>query len=69
MFYFADKKLGKNGDNQPKDEMVFTNKISLSGTKNFLWLMVVIISVFLDPNVLEWVPAIHYDGQKFSFIR
>jgi Na+/H+ antiporter NhaD/arsenite permease-like protein len=30
---------------------------------------VVIISVFLDPNVLEWVPAIHYDGQKFSFIR
>jgi Na+/H+ antiporter NhaD/arsenite permease-like protein len=27
------------------------------------------MSVFLDPNVLDWVPAIHYDGQKFSFIR
>jgi Na+/H+ antiporter NhaD/arsenite permease-like protein len=30
---------------------------------------VVIASVFLDPNVIDWVPAIHYDGQKFSFIR
>ena len=69
MFYFTDKKLGKNGDIQPEEETVFTNRISLSGTKNFLWLLVVIISVFLDPNVLEWVPAIHYDGQKFSFIR
>lgn len=69
LFYFTDKKLGKNGDNPLEEETVFTNKISLSGTKNFIWLLVVIISVFLDPNVLEWVPAIHYDGQKFSFIR
>ena len=25
--------------------------------------------MFLDPNVFDWVPAIHYDGQKFSFLR
>ena len=41
----------------------------MSGGKNFIWLLVVILAVFLDPNVLEWVPAIHYDGQKFSFLR
>jgi Na+/H+ antiporter NhaD/arsenite permease-like protein len=37
--------------------------------KNFGWLFVVICAVFLDPNVIEGVPAIHYDGQKFSFLR
>ena len=37
--------------------------------KNFGWLAIVICSVFLDPNVIDWVPAIHCDGQKFSFLR
>jgi len=46
-----------------------SNKISLIGSKNFLWLALVVGAVFLDPNVLSWVPAIHYDGQKFSFLR
>ncbi|MEL6559059.1 MAG: sodium:proton antiporter [Bacteroidota bacterium] len=46
-----------------------TGKISLTGSKNFLWLALVVGAVFLDPNVLSWVPAIHYDGQKFSFLR
>ena len=48
-----------------------TGKISLKGKRSFIWLTVVIIAVFLDPNVegFEWVPSINYDGQKFSFIR
>lgn len=46
-----------------------SGKVSIRGAKNFWWLLVIIISVFIDPNVIEWVPAIHYDGQKFSFIR
>ncbi|MEX2512019.1 MAG: sodium:proton antiporter [Cyclobacteriaceae bacterium] len=69
IFYLVDKKLGKNKEYLPEEKVEFTNKITLSGTKNFLWLLVVIVSVFLDPNVLEWVPAIHYDGMKFSYIR
>jgi len=70
LFYFVDRKFGDKGDGVVlNEETQFSNKISLKGTKNFLWLLVIIISVFLDPNVLEWVPAIHYDGQKFSFIR
>ena len=39
------------------------------GARNFLWLGLIIGSVFLDPNVIEWVPAINYHGQKFSFVR
>lgn len=68
IFYFIDKKFGKANEEE-LEEVTYTNKFELIGTKNFLWLAVVIASVFLDPNVIDWVPAIHYDGQKFSFIR
>jgi len=66
IFFFFDK---KNKDGKSIEEVTFNGKVSISGGKNFLWLLVVILAVFLDPNVLEWVPAIHYDGQKFSFLR
>jgi len=39
------------------------------GARSFFWLLIVIGSVFMDPNVLDWVPAINYEGQKFSFMR
>ena len=68
VFYFVDKKYGRANEEE-LEEVTYTNKFELIGTKNFLWLGVVIASVFLDPNVIDWVPAIHYDGQKFSFIR
>ena len=70
VFYFIDKKLGKaNEEDALEEEMTYTNKFALIGSRNFLWLLVIIGSVFLDPNVLDWVPAINYDGQKFSFLR
>lgn len=70
LFYLIDRRFGRSkAAAEDEEEASYTNKISLSGTKNFLWLLVIIIAVFLDPNVLDWVPAIHYDGQKFSFIR
>lgn len=52
-------------------EQVYTQKIKITGAKNFLWLGVVIGAVFIDPSVqgFEWVPSIPYDGQKFSFVR
>ncbi len=67
-FYFIDKKLGRAVDTEPEAE-TYTNKFTLVGAKNFGWLLVIICSVFLDPNVIDGVPAIVYDGQKFSFIR
>ncbi len=69
IFYFIDKKFGKSNDLDLIEEVVYTNNFKLVGSKNFLWLLVIIGSVFLDPNVIEWVPAIVYDGQKFSFLR
>lgn len=54
------------GDDTPA---TYSNRIAVVGSKNFLWLGVVIIAVFIDPNVFDWVPGITYDGQQFSFIR
>ncbi|WP_026210034.1 sodium:proton antiporter [Flexithrix dorotheae] len=71
LFFFFDK---RNKDENPLfagDNGERSGKITITGGKNFLWLGVVIAAVFLDPNVdgFEWVPSIHYDGQKFSFVR
>ncbi|MEP0713635.1 sodium:proton antiporter [Algoriphagus sp.] len=68
-FYFIDKKLGRANDDGELEGTTYSNKMKLIGIKNFGWLFIIICSVFLDPNVIEGVPAIVYDGQKFSFIR
>ncbi len=68
LFYLFDRN-NKADYSFGEDTTEPTNKIGVRGTRNFAWLAVVVGSVFLDPNVFEWVPAIHYDGQKFSFIR
>jgi len=65
IFYFLDKK----NHSPDTEEAPLSNKVSIAGTKNFAWLLVIVLAVFLDPNVFDWVPAIHYDGQKFSFLR
>jgi Na+/H+ antiporter NhaD/arsenite permease-like protein len=67
IFYFLDKRaLAREPITQIED---FSGKISILGTRNFYWLAVVIAAVFLDPNVIEGVPYIAYDGQKFSYLR
>jgi Na+/H+ antiporter NhaD/arsenite permease-like protein len=69
IFYFVDRKFGKLPEDEYTEEITYTNKFSLIGIKNFGWLFIIICAVFLDPNVIEGVPAIVYDGQKFSFLR
>ena len=68
VFYFVDRRNKSNYsiDDEPEE---YTNKISMIGNRNFVWLAIIIMAVFLDPNVFEWIPAIQYDGVKFSFIR
>lgn len=42
-----------------KDEKEYTGKIEIRGKKNFVYLLIIIISVFIDPAVLSWVPSLH----------
>lgn len=46
-----------------------SGKVELKGSRNFIWLAIVVGAVFLDPNVFSWVPGIEYQGAKFSYIR
>ncbi|SEG22092.1 sodium:proton antiporter [Algoriphagus boritolerans] len=69
IFYFVDRKFGRLPEDEYTEEITYTNKLSLIGVKNFGWLFIIICAVFLDPNVIEGVPAIVYDGQKFSYLR
>lgn len=68
IFYLFDR-TNKSDYSFGEDMVVPTGKVALRGSRNFLWLAVVVGAVFLDPNVFPWVPAISYEGQKFSFIR
>jgi Na+/H+ antiporter NhaD/arsenite permease-like protein len=67
-FYFFDKK-NKSELLYELEETGQHNNTYIRGTRNFFWLFIVVAAVFLDPNVIPWVPGIHYDGQKFSFLR
>ncbi|MFQ5569586.1 MAG: sodium:proton antiporter [Rhodothermales bacterium] len=33
--------------------------ISVQGAKSFLFVIVIVLSVFIDPNVFDWVPELH----------
>jgi Na+/H+ antiporter NhaD/arsenite permease-like protein len=68
IFYVFDRN-NKSDYSFGEDTAVPTGKIALRGTRNFIWLAVIVGAVFLDPNVVSWVPGITYEGQKFSFIR
>lgn len=70
LFYWTDVRFNKKLKLEELEaSSEHTNKIKITGARNFFWLALVIGAVFLDPNVIEWVPAINYEGQKFSFIR
>jgi len=44
-------------------------KLQITGKRNFIWLLLIIAAVFIDPTIVSWVPAIHYHGHDFSFVR
>ncbi len=70
VFFYFDKANKANWELDDEDDTGEpTNAIGIKGNRNFLWLAVIVGSVFLDPNVFEWVPGIVYEGQKFSFVR
>lgn len=68
VFYLFDKNSSGNEVEQ-KQVIPAENKFSIVGSRNFLWLLVIIIAVFIDPNIFPWVPGINFHGQSFSFIR
>jgi len=68
IFYFIDR---RNKPEVPSTE-VNTGKISITGSRNMLFLAVVIVAVFIDPNVMPRLPSFlffDYHGDKLSYFR
>jgi Na+/H+ antiporter NhaD/arsenite permease-like protein len=72
LFYFVDRR-NKETEYTPRPEVVAKNKekteFHFIGKRNLFWLAIIIGAVFLDPNVIEGLPHIYYDGAKISFLR
>ena len=54
-------------------QMIFERKVEgkiiIRGFRNIFALKVIILAVFLDPSIFDWVPSIHYHGEEISYIR
>jgi Na+/H+ antiporter NhaD/arsenite permease-like protein len=61
IFFLIDRR-NKSDYSFGEDVTVPTNKIGITGSRNFLWLTVIVCAVFLDPNVFDCVPGIEYEG-------
>lgn len=46
-----------------------SGKIVIQGKRNVIWLGIAVGSVFLDPALFNWIPAIQYHGQSISYLR
>ena len=67
VFYFFEKRNTKFDDVDVTSH--YTNKIIINGKQNFIWLALIIGTVFIDPNVIDGIPFIDMHGKKVSFIR
>jgi Na+/H+ antiporter NhaD/arsenite permease-like protein len=67
IFWFFEK--GNTALDEVDVSAHYTNRIKISGKQNFIWLGLIIASVFIDPNVIEGVPYIDIHGKRVSFIR
>lgn len=50
--------FNKGNDNDQDEEEEYTGKIEFKGMKNVGYLVIIIIAVFIDPNVISWVPSL-----------
>ncbi|WP_242926776.1 sodium:proton antiporter [Pontibacter vulgaris] len=72
VFFIVDSR-NKKTDYTPRPEVKAKieehTEFYIKGKRNLFWLAIIIGAIFLDPNVIENLPHIAYDGNKFSFLR
>ena len=54
IFYFFDIRNKAGAENQKE----YSNKIVFRGFKNVIYLLIILISVFIDPGIMSWVPSL-----------
>lgn len=54
IFYVVDSRNKEESEANKE----YSGKITVKGTKNFIYLAIILISVFIDPAVMSWVPSL-----------
>ena len=54
IFYLVDRR----NDIESEANKEYSGKIEIKGMKNFIFLAIILISVFIDPAVMDWVPKL-----------
>ncbi|MES2655265.1 MAG: sodium:proton antiporter [Bacteroidota bacterium] len=67
VFFLVDRKNTKL--DEVDSNIHYTNKVLINGKRNFIWLLIGIASIFIDPNLIDALPHIDIAGKKISFIR
>ncbi|NMB82465.1 MAG: citrate transporter, partial [Ignavibacteria bacterium] len=52
IFYFIDSR------NKVEDNSTYSGKIEFKGGKNIVYLAIILLSVFVDPGIIKWVPSL-----------
>lgn len=73
MFYILDARDLKKNPVKEKEGKSYSGRVGMRGGRNIIFLVLTIVAVFLDPNKIDWVPAIEIGegahAAKFSFVR
>jgi len=59
----------RNKTNLETQTIEESNKIYLSGKRNIFWILLIILSVFVNPSTVSWVPYIQIGHHHISFVR
>lgn len=52
IFYFIDSR------NKVEDNESYSGKIEFKGGKNIIYLAIILLSVFIDPGIISWIPSL-----------
>lgn len=66
-FYFIDKRNYRGIIGENNIEMNYTGKMGVRGLSSSFFLLIVIIAVFMDPNIFGWLPGLMHDDVTGSF--
>lgn len=55
-FYIVDSRHVEVENKAPR---IYSNQIEFKGFRNIIYLLIIVISVFIDPAVISWVPSLH----------
>src|SRR3989339_936745 len=55
VFYFIDSRNRAEAN----ESKTYSGKIEFKGLKNLIYLTIILVSVFLDPSILSWVPSLY----------